>query len=860
MSFQDPYKFLKPFREEDQEKFFGRTEEVDHLLTCLQKAQLVLLYAKPGLGKTSLLKAGLSPALKTKGYFPIYVPVVRDPLAALWFVLQEKLGTSIEFTSSTTLANLLGEVARSVKRPLVVLFDRFEHFLVSSSVSMDQDATGDLPPSTAHSLPANFWKEVLFCLNSSFRIAKFLFCLREEFLAEFYSVQGQIPTIFNHGVRLTRLTTSQAREILQYSVEQKGFSYTGETLEQIIAFLAKPDGIHPLDLQIVHYGLLSSLRPEGAISADVQRNLRSPEAILTGYIEQSLQHFSKDRHPLVLEILNRLAQVYPGLQPLPVEDLARQLQEPISTVRDVLVTLEDSGLVQGFNEKDLESHELARSCLIDVLQPFFQKQEQFIQSLRDELYQFCQHYSTSRVLRDYNLLQIFSRKNPRLKLIPEEKELLELRNRMRIQRRHKQRREVSRKSLRRGVLVLLLISLVYLGLIIAGVHSFYFDVSPNDHQTIRIMRGRPAWNIGLLPRLELERTGYTLQDIEKKSDITGLLKREVIEDIHRWKEQLIPKLSPLQKGIAYRELGKNSEAIQVLQSLLESPQLPIARRAAAELAQLTPDEGILLKAREVVIKGGGGNSLNLLNGIKQNAPPYLQRFIAETREKLIRDWMVFVPGGEFLMGSSEGNEDEKPPHKVYVSDFYVDKYEVTNAQYQEFVDIVGLKFSPRHWISGRYESGKGSHPVANITWYQAKGYCEWVGKRLPTEAEWEKAARGSDNRIYSWGNQLDPSKANVKDSGKLDTVPVGSYEGGRNPYGAYDMSGNVWEWTSSLKMSYPYKMDDDHESLADKGPRVIRGGAFDYYIDSARTVSRRYFEPQNTGFNIGFRCARNISE
>ena len=166
--------------------------------------------------------------------------------------------------------------------------------------------------------------------------------------------------------------------------------------------------------------------------------------------------------------------------------------------------------------------------------------------------------------------------------------------------------------------------------------------------------------------------------------------------------------------------------------------------------------------------------------------------------------MALIPAGEFQMGSDDGATDERPIHTVYVDAFYMDKYEVTNAQYKKFVDAnpqwqkgrIDGRFHDGHylqlWKGNNYPEGKGDHPVGAMGWYAAMAYAQWMGKRLPTEAEWEKAARGGlVGKTYPWGNTSDPTKANY-DLAVGESTPVGSYPA--NAYGLYDMCGNAAEW------------------------------------------------------------------
>ncbi len=232
---------------------------------------------------------------------------------------------------------------------------------------------------------------------------------------------------------------------------------------------------------------------------------------------------------------------------------------------------------------------------------------------------------------------------------------------------------------------------------------------------------------------------------------------------------------------------------------------------------------------------------------------------------------VFVPAGEFLMGSADSDllatGDEKPQHTVSLEAFWIDQTEVTNAMYAQCVQA-GTCQPPAYSNSTTRPSYYGdsqydNYPVVHVTWDQAQGYCVWAGRRLPTEAEWEKAARGTDGRIYPWGNQApDASRLNY-DVG--DTTEVGYYPAGASPYGALDMAGNVWEWTSSLYRPYPYKADDGREDMQSRGPRVLRSGSWGSKLDSPGDVRAAYRNgggddslPDSQSPSLGFRCVRPL--
>jgi serine/threonine-protein kinase len=223
--------------------------------------------------------------------------------------------------------------------------------------------------------------------------------------------------------------------------------------------------------------------------------------------------------------------------------------------------------------------------------------------------------------------------------------------------------------------------------------------------------------------------------------------------------------------------------------------------------------------------------------------------------------MVYVPAGEFWMGSEDSDPDaydyEKPRHKVYVDAFWIDKTEVTNAQYKRCVDA-GVCSPPGESISYTRDKYYGNpdfddYPVIYVTWRQAQQYAAWVGGRLPTEAEWEYAAMGPNGYIYPWGsNPPDDSLANY--NGRVgDTTAAGSYPDGASRFGALDMAGNVWEWMSSLYKDYPYDATDGREDLDAEGDRVLRGGAFLNESRDVRCTHRTGAQPDGGDWDNGFR-------
>ncbi|GAB4431511.1 MAG: hypothetical protein Kow002_19770 [Anaerolineales bacterium] len=226
--------------------------------------------------------------------------------------------------------------------------------------------------------------------------------------------------------------------------------------------------------------------------------------------------------------------------------------------------------------------------------------------------------------------------------------------------------------------------------------------------------------------------------------------------------------------------------------------------------------------------------------------------------------MVLIPAGEFTMGSDDsGDPASKPAHTVYLDAFYIDKYEVSNENYDACAYAVECRkpLNTGSVTRRQYYNNTvfANYPVLYVEWRMAQEYCEWRGGRLPTEAEWEKAARGTDARAYPWGsNEINCSYANYHGC-VGDTTPVDQHENGQSPYGVYGMAGNVWEWTISLFDYYPYDPTDGREDLRARGKRIVRGGAWhNFGSASVRTDTRFEVEPGYAGAYVGFRCVLPI--
>lgn len=218
--------------------------------------------------------------------------------------------------------------------------------------------------------------------------------------------------------------------------------------------------------------------------------------------------------------------------------------------------------------------------------------------------------------------------------------------------------------------------------------------------------------------------------------------------------------------------------------------------------------------------------------------------------------LLYVPAGPFIMGSNEGDPDEAPMYAETIGGFWIYRCEVTNRQFAKFVKETGYVTEPERdgspdtWRE-HYPPGQGDYPVVNITWSDATAYCNWAAMWLPSEKQWEKAARGTDGRTWPWGNEWSTGMANTFESRFRSAAPVGSFPQGASPYGCLDMAGNVWEWCAEWYAPYPGNPDQKPPGV--KG-RARRGGYWFHKRDRARCANRGWYPPAEFSTQLGFRC------
>lgn len=230
-------------------------------------------------------------------------------------------------------------------------------------------------------------------------------------------------------------------------------------------------------------------------------------------------------------------------------------------------------------------------------------------------------------------------------------------------------------------------------------------------------------------------------------------------------------------------------------------------------------------------------------------------------------------------GTRESYREESPDHRLALAPFAIARVPVTNALYGAYVEAAAAP-PPLAWRGLRPPPERLDHPVVDVSWEEATAFCRWLdgqgatytlatmgaaptlavgAPRLPTEAEWEHAARGGDGRTFPWGETFEPQRANTREGGRAGTSPVGAYPEGASPYGVLDLAGNVWEWTASLDASYPYRADDGREAIAAAGRRIMRGGCYANPQGYARSACRFRLPPKVRNEFTGFRLALSLT-
>jgi formylglycine-generating enzyme required for sulfatase activity len=744
-----PYKFLDYFEAADQPIFFGRDEEVNHLVQRIMAHRLTVLFGQSGVGKTSLINAGVIPRLEEEGYTSLYLRVLHEPAAsitqaALKLVGDEgtELAPTVGRRSPTEplcsfLERTLHSSSSILHPPLVICLDQFEEFFIR----------------LGKATRAAFAEELAACLRSDLDL-RFVLSLRDDYLGRLHSLSAQLPDdpLLNRFC-LENLNVGKARLAVTQPAQAFKLRYEDELLETLLDDLEQEGDVEPPQLQIVCHELYESLVDggkwvegggrSGLFALESYKELGGAEGILAGYLDEALAELPDDAvRERAWAVLRSMITVGETRVTLTIQEMTRQkiaykLGLSEDKVEEVLAYLRDGRLIRWLPaETEAEEEgafELAHEYMLGKVWEWGREEDAVLNRASDLLRRELSNYQKLGLLMGHDGLEVVNEAREVLSLSTEELEF--------------------------------------------------------------IFRSTLA-------------AGYDMEYWLEKARESGLAMEGILRD------QLDSAVPNIRANVA-----------KVLGELVLSPALEEAilrRNREVWLKVLLKDAypNVRVAARESLMKIGTEEALTAL---RSNPPSD----------------MVLIPAGDFLMG------DEK--QSVHVDAFFIDKYPVTNAEYAKFVEATGHP-PPPNWEErgGTYPPDRANHPVVFVNWFDAQDYAAWAGKRLLTEAEWEKAARGTDGRVYPWGDWFDKVMCNASEAGIGGTTPVGKYSPfGDSPYKVCDMAGNVWEWTAT-------------DWAPGSSSKVQRGGSFVNRGSYARCAYRYLGVPEPRNPNVGFRCGMSV--
>ncbi|WP_164689166.1 SUMF1/EgtB/PvdO family nonheme iron enzyme [Herpetosiphon llansteffanensis] len=359
--------------------------------------------------------------------------------------------------------------------------------------------------------------------------------------------------------------------------------------------------------------------------------------------------------------------------------------------------------------------------------------------------------------------------------------------------------------------------------------------------------------------------GISMQTVEQaRPDIPVLMARAVDRAMAIEPEHRPPSAAALH--MVFERVLEQDQAVSISQPAVVA-QFASARSlqaAAHAVAEATAEPAVIsqprigTQPRSSTNAGKPSRPLQVPSELRAERLPHGMMWEGDNRE------MVRVMAGVMPMGSEGNDPDEVPVHRLDLKTFLIDRFPVTCADYARFVQETGT-IPPRYWGGPLPPHIIEDHPVVEVTHDEARAYAQWAGKRLPTEAEWEKAATWDattgHKRVYPWGDQWDANRANARDGGAGGTVPIGAYSPqGDSPCGAAEMAGNIWEWTDTAYKRYPYDPGDGRDFPNSAGLRVTRGGSWSCSPDALRGANRNIAAANDADFEVGFRCAADVRE
>ena len=768
-----PYKFLDYFEAADQPIFFGRDEEVSHLVRRIIAHRLTVLFGQSGVGKTSLINVGVIPRLEEEGYTSLYLRALREPAAAIrQAALQLRQdATSLSSNLQSSSPDLCSFLERTLPSGshLVIFLDQFEEFFVR----------------LGKATRIAFAEELAACLRSAPALSgtkgldlRFVLSLRDDYLARLHSLSARLPDdillnrfcLENLDVGKARLAITQPAQAFKLRYQDELLETLLDDLEQEAPLFAAQAGVEPPRLQIVCHKLYENLVDSGKwvegsgrsglFTLESYQELGGAEGILASYLNEALAELPDDAaRERAWGVLRSMITVGETRVTLTTQEITRQkiaynlgLNE--DEVEEVLAYLRGKWLIRWLEKE--EAFELAHEYMLGKVWEWVCEEDAVVSRASDLLRRELSNYQKLGLLMGHDGLKVVSEPREALSLSTKELDFV-FRSTLAVGHEMKYWLERARDG----------------GVAVEGILKGELESAvPNTRANVARVLGE----LVLSPSTSL-----------RISSVEGLDLEEAIV----WLTVLLKDDYPNVRAAARKSLLKIGTE-QVLRPFDRAQNRPHSGQALAALRSNPPSE------------------------------------------------MILIPAGNFLMG------DEK--QSVHVDAFYIDKYPVTNAEYAKFVEATGHPPPPNWEETGNtYPPDMANHPVAFVNWFDAQDYAAWAGKRLLTEVEWEKAARGTDGRVYPWGDWFDKAMCNASEAGIGGTTPVGKYSPfGDSPDKVCDMAGNVWEWTAT-------------DWAPGSSSKVQRGGSFVNRGSYARCAYRYLGVPEPRNPNVGFRCGMSVS-
>ena len=780
---EEPYKALVAYEARDRAFFFGRDREIEELTALVHAHRLVLLYGASGVGKTSLLQAGVIPRLEgaDPGYTVVNVRALTDPAGAVRAALRRKLPDAQLPAGETSLVDFLAAATRAIDCPLAVVIDQFEEFFIRLSPEFRVAFIAELGAlCDARDLPV-----------------KVVLSLRGDYLFKVSELEARIPEIFQTKMLLLPLTREQAREAIVCPVEALGCAYAPDLVEQLLDDLTR-EGVMPPQLQLVCGALFHHARQAERKTLTVADYdaLGGAQGVLRGYLDQELRRFPPEEGALARDLLEELVTSERTKKVETLAELATALAAERDVLSEVVEKLVRARLLRPVERADgtgaETAYELAHEYLIAeiALSPEAVARKEAEELLR----QGVDNWRRFGALLSVEAFELIDAQRDRLR-VDAEAQALTLRSALRCGR--------------------------------AVAHWLARMEDPEQALTL-------VEDALLTPEGERARTNLGAQ----ADDLTS-----------RRLRALVGRLAESWRRAKGEVRACASDALWALRAHLPRPlrlRLMLSRSPRALRRAALPLIGAAVAAALAISA--------ILWG-----PRIWLRFNIE--------W-VDVDAGEFLMGSSDADidailaecdgcerdwyADEQRQHPVSLDAFRISKYEITNAQYAQCVRAGGC--APPGSRTDYNNPNYANHPVVYVSWYDAQAFCEWVWGELPTEAQWEYAARGAEGNVYPWGDE--PPTCQRAQYGECEggTVPVGSFgKAGASWCEVEDMAGNVWEWVWDWYGGYPSEPQANPTGPENGNSKVLRGGAFSDNPPDLRAASRNIVVPDLRYDNIGFR-------